>query len=88
MRDYLPQYPAFETITVEDVFNPQTGLAWEEEGESFVNWLLADDPVSDAVSREKQSTEDTAFSYSSGNTHFLSALIHEVSGPIPWRLCR
>jgi len=80
MRSYLPQYSDFGTITIEDVLTHKTGLAWEEEGASFVNWLLADDPVADALSREKQSQRGAQFLYSSGNTHFLSALINEVSG--------
>lgn len=79
MRSYLPQYAEFEEITIEDVLTHTTGLAWEEDGETFVNWLLSDDPVQDAVAREKQHEQSAPFLYSSGNTHFLSALINEVS---------
>ena len=76
MTDLLPQYPEFNTITLHNVLSMATGLSWNEEGPLWVQWIFSDDWVLEALNRGQIYEPGTRFKYSSGNTHFLTSLIH------------
>lgn len=80
MVDYLPDYPEFANLTIRDVLTHTTGLEWTEEGEDFVGWIESDDWVRNAAGRERLHDSGTTLLYSSGNSHFLSALIVAATG--------
>jgi len=79
MTKYLPEYPEFRDLTVRHVLTHTTGLEWTEEGDDFVAWLASPDPVANAIGRERLYPPGDKFLYSSGNSHFLSTLIHSVT---------
>lgn len=83
MTKYLPEYPEFGDLTIRHVLTHTTGLEWTEEGEDFVAWLAAADPVANAIRRRRLFPPGSKFLYSSGNSHFLSALIENVTGMQP-----
>ena len=88
MVDLMPQYPEFETITLKHVLTHTTGLAWSEEGSLWVEWIMSDDWVRAALNRPHLHVPGTQWKYSSGNTHFLSALITHSSGSTPGKLAK
>jgi len=75
MVDYLPDYPEFGDLTIRHVLTHTTGLEWTEEGDDFVGWIESDDWIRNAAGRERLHEPGTMLLYSSGNSHFLSALI-------------
>ena len=83
MSHFLSKYPEFGNITIRHVLNHTTGLSWAEEGPEFVGWIGSDDWVSNALSRPRLHPPGAAFLYSSGNSHFLSALVHAATGKTP-----
>nr|MDJ0701633.1 serine hydrolase [Woeseiaceae bacterium] len=83
MVKYLPDYPGFGDLTIRHVLTHTTGLEWTEEGDDFVQWLASTDPVADALGRERVFSPGDKLHYSSGNSHFLSVLIHRVTGATP-----
>lgn len=83
MTKYLPEYPEFEDLTIRHVLTHTTGLEWTEEGDDFVAWLASLDPVSNAIHRERLYPPGAKLLYSSGNSHFLSALIKRATGTTP-----
>jgi len=83
MVKYLPDYPAFGNLTIRHVLTHTTGLEWTEEGDDFVAWLASPDPVANAIHRERQYSPGTRLLYSSGNSHFLSALLEHATGANP-----
>ncbi len=88
MIDLMPQYPEFEQITLQHVLTHTTGLSWNEEGPLWVQWILSDDWVTEALTREHLYEPGTHWKYSSGNTHFLSALVTHRSGLTPGQLAK
>ena len=83
MVRYLPQYPEFGDLTIRHVLTHTTGLEWTEEGDDFVAWLASADPVANAVRRKRLHPPGETLLYSSGNSHFLSALIQSATGATP-----
>jgi len=80
MVDYLPDYPEFGDLTIRQVLTHTTGLEWTEEGDDFVGWIESDDWIGNAAGREQLHEPGTTLLYSSGNSHFLSALISAATG--------
>jgi len=83
MIDYLPDYPEFGNLTVRHVLSHVTGLEWTEEGDDFVGWIASDDWIRNAAGRDRLHEPGTTLLYSSGNSHFLSALIAAATGMPP-----
>ena len=83
MIKYLPQYPEFGDLTIRHVLTHTTGLEWTEEGDDFVTWLASPDPVTNAIHRPRLYAPGDRLLYSSGNSHFLSALIDSATGTAP-----
>jgi CubicO group peptidase (beta-lactamase class C family) len=88
MADLMPSYPQFNDITMDDVLTMRTGLAWSETGRPWVEWIFSDDWVTEALSRGQVSNPGKEFKYSSGNTHFLNALIKEQGGVSPGKIAK
>lgn len=83
MVHYLPKYPEFGDLTIRHVLTHTTGLEWTEEGDDFMGWIASDDWVRNAVQRERLHDPGATLLYSSGNSHFLSALIVAATGMSP-----
>ena len=80
MSDLLPQYPEFNAITLQHVLTHTTGLSWAEEGPLWVEWIFSEDWVRHALARGHTHDPGERFYYSSGNTHFLTALVYHRLG--------
>ena len=88
MADLMPDYPEFGDITLHHVLTHTTGLRWEEEGPLWVEWIFSDDWVAHALARGQERAAGSRFKYSSGNTHFLTALVHHKAGVNPGELAK
>lgn len=75
MKDLMPDYPEFNTIKLHHVLTMTTGLSWAEEGPLWVDWIFSDDWVASALARGQVNEPGAKFYYSSGNSHFLTALV-------------
>jgi CubicO group peptidase (beta-lactamase class C family) len=75
MSELMPAYPEYGTITLHHVLTQTTGLSWVEEGQLWVDWIFSDDWVSSALARGQEHKPGEQFKYSSGNSHFLTALV-------------
>jgi len=80
MVDLMSQYPAFNSITLDNVLTQTTGLAWSEEGRLWVDWIFSEDWVAEALARGQVDEPGKRFYYSSGNSHFLTALVNHMTG--------
>jgi CubicO group peptidase (beta-lactamase class C family) len=80
MVNYLPAYPEFRDLTIRHVLTHTTGLEWTEEGDDFVGWIESDDWVSNAIRRQRLHNPGETLLYSSGNSHFLAALLATSTG--------
>ena len=83
MIDYLPDYPEFGDLAIRHVLSHTTGLEWTEEGDDFTGWIASDDWIRNAAGRERLHEPGATLLYSSGNSHFLSALIAAATGMPP-----
>ncbi len=88
MKGLMPDYPDFNDISLHHVLTQSTGLSWVESGPLWVDWILADDWVQSALDRGFVHEPGTVFHYSSANSHFLSALIFEITGQTPGLLAK
>ncbi|NNK73976.1 MAG: serine hydrolase, partial [Flavobacteriaceae bacterium] len=88
MSELMPEYPEFGAITLEHVLTHTTGLSWAEEGPLWVEWILSDDWVASALTRDQIHKPGTHWKYSSGNTHFLSAFVTYRSGQTMGQLAK
>lgn len=86
MVAYLPEYPEFGDIRIRHVLTHTTGLRWTEEGQPWVSWIMSDDWIAAALARGFEHEPGETFKYSSANSHFLSGLIHAVTGQTPGEL--
>jgi CubicO group peptidase (beta-lactamase class C family) len=75
MAELMPDYPEFGAITLHHVLTQTTGLDWKEEGPPWAHWIESPDWVREALARGFVADPGERFFYSSGNSHFLSALI-------------
>ncbi len=76
MAELMPQYPEFNNITLHHALTMSTGLYWAEEGPLWVHWIFSNDWVSHALARGQHYPPGDRFYYSSGNSHFLTSLVH------------
>ncbi|MBT8302506.1 MAG: beta-lactamase family protein [Maribacter sp.] len=88
MADLMPAYPEFNTITLQHVLTMTTGLSWNEEGPLWVQWIFSDDWVAAALARGQVRAPGEQFYYSSGNSHFLMALVDHKTGEAPGKLAK
>ena len=88
MAELMPSYPEFGEISLHHVLTHTTGLYWEEEGPLWVAWILSDDWVAHALARGQQQPPGRSFKYSSGNSHFLTALVQHKGGVNPGELAK
>lgn len=75
MADLMPDYPEFNEIKLQHVLTQTTGLSWAESGPLWVDWIFSDDWVASALARGQIREPGEKFLYSSGNSHFLTALV-------------
>jgi CubicO group peptidase (beta-lactamase class C family) len=75
MTDLMPDYPEFNNIKLQHVLTMTTGLSWAEEGPLWVDWIFSEDWVTSALARGLINEPGETFRYSSGNSHFLTALV-------------
>jgi CubicO group peptidase (beta-lactamase class C family) len=54
-----------------------------KKGDEFIGWIESDDWIGNAVRRDHLSRPVEVLLYSSGNSHFLSALIRAATGKTP-----
>ncbi len=88
MADLMPEYPEFGEISLHHVLTHTTGLSWAEEGPLWNEWIFSDDWVAHALARGQVRPPGTRFEYGSGNTHFLTALVHHKGGVNPGELAK
>jgi len=88
MAELMPAYPAFDGITLHHVLTQTTGLSWAESGPLWVEWVLSDDWVAAALARGQVNKPGEKFFYSSGNSHFLTALVYYQTGASPGKLAK
>ncbi len=88
MVDLMRQYPEFANIKLQHVLTHTTGLDWNEEGPRWVEWILSDDWARHALERDHLHEPGSVWKYSSGNSHFLSALATNLSGSTPGELAK
>ena len=88
MKDLMPQYPIFDDITLHHVLTMTTGLSWAEEGPLWEYWIRSDDWVATALKRGQNRPPGKEFFYSSGNSHFLTALVYHMTGQYPGEMAK
>ncbi|NNF35765.1 MAG: serine hydrolase [Saprospiraceae bacterium] len=88
MIDLMPDYPDFNKITLWNVLTMTTGLHWNEEGPLWVQWILSDDWVQEALERGFRKDPGESFFYSSGNSHMLTSLVKYKSGEYPGKIAK
>lgn len=88
MAELMPAYPEFDGITLHHVLTHTTGLSWAESGPLWVEWAFSDDWVAAALARGQVNEPGEKFYYSSGNSHFLTALVYYQTGESPGRLAK
>jgi CubicO group peptidase (beta-lactamase class C family) len=88
MADLMPEYPEFNDITLHHVLTQTTGLSWAEEGPLWVDWIFSDDWVAAALARGQVNEPGKRFYYSSGNSHFLTALVYYRTNITPGILAK
>lgn len=87
MANLMPAYPEFNDISLHHVLTMTTGLSWAEAGPLWVDWIFSDDWVASALARGQTHKAGKRWYYSSGNSHFLTSLIHNY-GVSPGRLAK
>jgi CubicO group peptidase (beta-lactamase class C family) len=88
MAELMPAYPEFKDITLHHTLTMSTGLRWVEEGPLWVDWVFSPDWVAAALARGQERPAGEAFFYSSGNSHFLTALVNHCTGYPPGKLAK
>ncbi len=81
MIEYLPEYPAFNDISIKHVLTHTTGLNWDEGNQQ--SWIQSEDWIHDALSRGEFAEPGNTLLYSSGNSHLLSKLIKRCTDKTP-----
>jgi len=78
MTEYLPEYPAFNDISISNVLTHTTGLNWDEGNQQ--SWIQSEDWIEEALNRGFFTSPGKTLLYSSANSHFLSKLIKNSTG--------
>jgi len=81
MIEYMPEYPAFNNISISHVLTHTTGLNWDESNQQ--SWILSEDWTEEALNRGFFTTPGKTLLYSSANSHFLSKLIKNATARSP-----
>lgn len=96
VSDYLPQILEQEderkhAITLRHLLTHTSGLEWYEWGGGYSNWSefrSAENWVEYILGRQLVYQPGTVFSYSTGNTHLLSAVLQAATGMTQEEYCR
>ena len=88
MADLMPQYPEFDSISLQHVLTMTTGLSWSESGQLWNDWIFSDDWVAAALARGQVNEPGQKFYYSSGNSHFLTSLAYYRTNIKPGTLAK
>ncbi len=88
MKNLMPRYPGFRDIRLEHVLTQTTGLRWAESGGPWSQWVFSEDWIQTALDRGFERAPGEAFKYSSGNSHFLSGLVLEMTRQTPGGFAR
>ncbi len=88
MVDLMPQYPEFDSISLQHVLTMTTGLSWSEGGQLWNDWIFSDDWVAAALARGQVTDPGEKFYYSSGNSHFLTSLVYYRTNINPGTLAK
>lgn len=88
MISLMPDYTDFQMITLWNVLTMTTGLHWNEEGPLWVQWILSDDWVQEALDRGFREEPGKSFFYSSGNSHILTSLVKYKTGISPGQIAK
>jgi CubicO group peptidase (beta-lactamase class C family) len=76
---YLPGYPNADRITLRDLIEMKSGLRWTEDSTEY-QIEKESDRVGAILNQGLTSPPGVVFTYSSGNTHILSAVIQAATG--------
>jgi CubicO group peptidase (beta-lactamase class C family) len=88
MAELMPAYPEFNDIKLQHVLTQTTGLSWAESGPLWVDWIFSDDWVAAALARGQVTKPGKQFYYSSGNSHFLTALVYYSTNTTPGNIAK
>ncbi len=69
-----------KNITIEDLLTMRSGLQWNEGIDAFSNWWIDDISLDYVLKKSLESPPGSEFTYSSGNTQLLSAVIQNKTG--------
>ena len=77
-----------EQITLEDVLTMTTGLGWEESDLTFAELYYQEDWLGYVLGKPMVADPGSRFSYCSGCSHILSAVLQETTGMNPLDFAR
>jgi len=88
-EDYLDANsdPRKRDITVGDLLSMRSGLE-RTSGGNYGAWVSSNNWVRNAIQRPMQSAPGTERSYSTGNSHLLSAVLTQATGQSTWAFAR
>ena len=79
--------PLKRQITIEDLLTMQSGLE-TTSNRNYGAWVLSSNWVRHALSRPMLSAPGTVMTYSTGNTHLLSAILTKATGKSTWQFAQ
>ncbi len=79
--------PRKRDITVGDLLSMRSGLE-RTSGSNYGAWVSSSNWVRNAIQRPMQSDPGTERSYSTGNSHLLSAVLTQATGQSTWAFAR
>lgn len=83
----LAGQPDKQAITVEDLLTMRSGLE-STSNRNYGAWVLSPNWVRHALSRPLSRTPGADMTYSTGNTHLLSAILTTATGTDTWRFAQ
>jgi CubicO group peptidase (beta-lactamase class C family) len=92
ISEYFPELknekdPLKRQITIEDLLTMQSGLE-TTSNRNYGAWVLSSNWVRHALSRPMLSPPGTVMTYSTGNTHLLSAILTKATGKSTWQFAQ
>lgn len=79
-RNFSHIDPRKQAITIEHLLTMTSGLNWPGEGIMGAFWIPSEDPVEFVLNRTMEHNPGEVFTYNSGATHILSAILQKVTG--------
>ena len=79
--------PLKREIKIEDLLTMQSGLE-STSNRNYGAWVLSSNWVRHALSRPMLSAPGTVMTYSTGNTHLLSAILTKATGKSTWQVAQ